>query len=102
MSNLGVRIKDSIYGDFGEKSNQGANSFMITPKAMPTGDLNGLIDRGALNSFSSAVKQPSVSAQNRATIDKFSNFRQPDFGRTIQVDKDADMDEGQDSDLCSV
>ena len=101
MSNLGVRIKDSIYGDFGEKSNQGAKSFMITPKAMPS-DPNCLIDRGALNSFSSAVKQPSVSAQNRATVDKFSNFRQPDFGRTIQADKDVDMDDGQDSDLCSV
>ena len=80
MSNLGVRIKDSIYGDFGEKSNQGAKSFMINPKGVP--DVNCLIDKSALNNLS-AVKQPSVSAENRAVADRFSNFRQPDFGKTI-------------------
>jgi hypothetical protein len=40
------------------------------------------------------VKQTSVSAQNRVTTDKFNNFRQPDFGVTIQADKDCDMDDG--------
>jgi hypothetical protein len=49
ISGMNFRIKNSIYGDFGERSNGGASSFMITPQAVTTKDLNGLIDKGALN-----------------------------------------------------
>lgn len=54
MSNLGIRVKNSIYGDFGEKSSNGAKSFMLNPQMVPR-DLNSLIDKSALNSLS-AIK----------------------------------------------
>jgi len=54
VSGMNFRIKNSIYGDFGQRSSQ-ASSFMIAPQAVQTGDLNGLIDQNALNGLS-AVK----------------------------------------------